>query len=195
MKQHDQERERPDEDIVDLYWQRDETAIRETDRKYGRYLFTISYNVLHDRMDCEECVNDTYLGAWNSIPPTRPQFLQVFLSKIIRNISVNRYKKNTAGKRIPSELTVSLDELHEGINYDGFSDDEFATRELGRILNQYIATLTDRQEFIFVCRYYYSDRIADIATMLQVSENTVNRELASIRQGLRERLEKEGYSL
>lgn len=195
MKQHDQERERPDEDIVDLYWQRDETAIRETDRKYGRYLFTISYNMLHDRMDCEECVNDTYLGAWNSIPPTRPQFLQVFLSKIIRNISVNRYKKNTAGKRIPSELTVSLDELHEGINYDGFSDDEFATRELGRILNQYIATLTDRQEFIFVCRYYYSDRIADIATMLQVSENTVNRELASIRQGLRERLEKEGYSL
>lgn len=195
MKQHDQERERPDEDIVDLYWQRDETAIRETDRKYGRYLFTISYNVLHDRMDCEECVNDTYLGAWNSIPPTRPQFLQVFLSKIIRNISVNRYKKNTAGKRIPSELTVSLDELHEGINYDGFSDDEFATHELGRILNQYIVTLTDRQEFIFVCRYYYSDRIADIATMLQVSENTVNRELASIRQGLRERLEKEGYSL
>lgn len=195
MKQHDQERERPDEDIVDLYWQRDETAIRETDRKYGRYLFTISYNMLHDRMDCEECVNDTYLGAWNSIPPTRPQFLQVFLSKIIRNISVNRYKKNTAGKRIPSELTVSLDELHEGINYDGFSDDEFATHELGRILNQYIATLTDRQEFIFVCRYYYFDRIADIATMLQVSENTVNRELASIRQGLRERLEKEGYSL
>lgn len=202
MKQHDKTREMPDdgfekadEAIVDLYWQRDEMAIRETDRKYGKYLFTIAYNMLHDRQDCEECVDDTYIGAWNSIPPTRPQFLQVFLSKITRNIAVNCYKKKTAEKRIPSELTLSLDELRENINYSAFADDDYATHELGRIINRYIDTLTDRQEFIFVCRYYYSDRIADIATMLRVSENTVHRELATIRQGLRERLEKEGYSL
>ena len=98
-----------DEDIVALYFARNEKAISETDLKYGRYLFTIAYNIVHDRLDCEECLNDTYLGTWNAIPPHRPPVFQVFLSKIMRNTAVDKFRKTRASKRIPSELVVSLD--------------------------------------------------------------------------------------
>ena len=100
-----------DEQIIQLYWDRNETAITATDEKYGRYLYTIAYNVLHDRLDCEECLNDTYLGTWNRIPPTRPAAFMVFLSKIMKNIAVDRHRKNTAEKRVPGELDVQFIEI------------------------------------------------------------------------------------
>lgn len=184
-----------DQQIVDLYWARNESAIGETDYKYGKYLFTIAFNILHDRMDCEECVNDTYLGTWNRIPPARPSVLQLFVSRIMRNIAINRYKRNHAAKRVPSELTVSLGELDQCMISSPTLEDELAVKKLADALNSYLDTLSEREEFIFVCRYYYADKIELIARMLEISENTVLRELARIREGLKEHLEKEGQTI
>ncbi|MBE6592922.1 MAG: sigma-70 family RNA polymerase sigma factor [Ruminococcaceae bacterium] len=182
----------PDEAIIDLYWNRNEKAITETDRKYKRYLYSIAYNILHDHPDCEECLNDTYLGTWNSIPPTKPSIFQIFLSKIMRNTAVVRYKHNTASKRIPSEMTASLDELEAYIPAPNLQQ-EYLINELSRLLSVYLRGLPERSAFIFICRYYCSDRISDIAAMLHVSERTVFRELGEIREGLKQFLEKEGY--
>ena len=182
-----------DEKIIDLYWERDEKAIGETDKKYGKYLFTIAYNIVHDRLDCEECLNDTYLGTWNRIPPTRPNVFRSFLSKIMRNIAIDRFRKNTAAKKVPSELVCSLEELDECIT-DGMSvEEEYEIREMVRVLNDYLRELPDRSEFIFVCRYYFADYIKKIAEMLKISEDTVYRELSEMRKELKARLEKEGF--
>ena len=184
-----------DEAIIELYWARNERAIKETDVKYGKYLFTIAYNILHDRLDCEECVSDTYLGAWNGIPPARPTVFQVFLSRITRNISINRYKKDRASRRIPGELLVSLEELEESGAVLAMEEDEEAVRNLSRVFNEFVKTLNEREEFIFVCRYYYSDRVQSIARMLNVGERTVFRDLEKIKSELRTRLESEGYTV
>ena len=181
-----------DEKIVELYWQREERAIEETDRKYGKYLYTIAYHIVHDRLDSEECLNDTYLGTWNSIPPAKPTLLQVFVSKIMRNVAVNRFKSNTALKRIPSELTRSLEELDECMAYSPTPEEERVASETGRVISEYLRGLRDREAFAFICRYYYSDTVVDIASMLNVSRNTVFRDLAQMRNELKERLEKEG---
>ena len=184
-----------DQEIIDLYWLRNEKAIEHTDKKYGRYLYSIAYNIVHDSLDCEECVNDTYLGTWNAIPPNRPSFFQVFISKIARNISLDRFRKITAARRVPCELIVSLDELDDCISFDETPEKQFAIKELADILNSYLDSLSDRQCFVFVCRYYYSDPILKIAKMLGASENTVYRELSKIREGLKKRLEKENITL
>lgn len=182
-----------DEDIVALYFARNEKAISETDLKYGRYLFTIAYNIVHDRLDCEECLNDTYLGTWNAIPPHRPPVFQVFLSKIMRNTAVDKFRKTRASKRIPSELVVSLDELN-GCMPSDISEEERVVAEIGGALNSFLKGLNDREQFIFVCRYYYADKIGVIARMLQISEKTVGRELVRLRELLREHLKKEGVA-
>ena len=182
-----------DEAIIDLYWSRNERAIEATDDKYRKYLFTISYNILHDRLDCEECLNDTYLGTWNRIPPTRPTAFQIFLSRIMRNISLARYRKNSASKRVPSELTVTLDELDECMVYTESVAEEYLISEISRILSEYLRELPERQEFTFFCRYYCSDCIADIARMLRVSDSTVFRDLTAMRNELKKRLRKVGY--
>ncbi|MBQ9784155.1 MAG: sigma-70 family RNA polymerase sigma factor [Clostridia bacterium] len=184
-----------DEEIIELYWKRNEDAIKETDVKYGKYLFTIAYNIVHDRQDSEECLNDTYLGTWNKIPPARPTVFNVFLSRIMRNIAINRYKKNTAAKRVPAGLVLPIEELEDTLATDPMSHDEQAICALSGVLNDFIETLDDREEFIFVCRYYYSDSIKSIAGMLQISEPTVFRELAKMKNNLRERLEKEEIKL
>lgn len=182
-----------DNEIVELYWERNEVAIQATDTKYGKYLNTIAYNIVHDSLDCEECLNDTYLGTWNAIPPTRPNVLRVFLAKIMRGVAINKYRERSAKKRIPSELIVSLVELDESITYDFAAENEaLIIEEISRVLNDFLRELPEREEFVFVCRYYYSDYISTIAKMLDVSENTVYRELAEIRKNLKERLEKEG---
>ncbi len=182
-----------DEEIIELYWARNEQAITETDKKYKHYLFTIAYNILHDNLDCEECLNDTYLGTWNTIPPARPSVFQAFISKIMRNTAVGRYKKNTADKRIPSEMTLSLGELGECLPAAPSAEEDYFVGEVSRIVSEYLRGLSERSAFIFICRYYCSDKITDIADMLHVGESTVFRELTTIREGLKERLIKEGY--
>lgn len=182
-----------DEAIIELYWNREERAIKATDEKYGKYLFTIAYNIVRDELDCEECLDDTYLGTWNSIPPTRPTLFQVFLAKIMRNVALDRFRKKSAAKRIPSEMIVSLDEIDGYLPYDASVEEAVLIQEISRVLNEYLGSLSDRDEFIFVCRYYYSDTISDIAKMLDLNSKTVSAALLKLREGLKDRLEKEGY--
>ncbi len=184
-----------DEEIVELYWERNEKAIDETDKKYGKYLYTIAYNIVHNRMDCEECVNDTYLGTWDRIPPQRPNAFQAFLSRIMRNIAIDRFRKNSANKRVPSEMQVSLDELDECRIPSPSQEELYLLDELAKLLNGFLEELDEQDEFIFVCRYYYSDRINTIAKMLNITEKRVSSRLNAIRSNLKERLEKEGYHI
>ena len=184
-----------DEKIGELYFARNESALNATDKKYGKYLFTVAYNILHDRFDCEECVNDTYLDTWNTVPPKRPTALQVFLTKITRGISIDRYRKEKASKRIPSEVVVSLDELDECISGSPSAEEEYMVTELARILNDVLQDMDEREQYAFVCRYYYFDRAEDIAKTLEVSKSTVLRELERARAMLKQRLIKEGYKI
>ena len=183
-----------DEAIIELYWQRNEQAIAATDQKYGRYLYTIAYNIINDRLDCEECLNDTYLNTWNAIPPKRPSAFAVFLSKIIRNLALERFRYHHAVKRVPSEMVVSMEELDDCLVCTKSVEEEYLLQEMVRILNDYLLTLTDRQMYVFVWRYYHCDTLDNIAQMIGMSKITVRRELATIRAGLKARLEKEGYT-
>ena len=181
-----------DEEIIELYWQRNERAIEETDGKYGKYLYTIAYNIVNDRLDSEECLNDTYLHTWKRIPPARPSFFSAFLSRIARDIAVDRWRKNTASRRVPKGMIVPLEELDGCIANEMGEDDLEAVNTLARVLSDYLRTLTDRDKLIFMCRYYYSDQVSTIAQLLQLSERTVFRRLEHIRDGLRLALEEEG---
>ena len=184
-----------DEQIVELYWQRDERAIRETDRKYQHFLLTVAHNILRDAQDCEECLNDTYLEAWNAIPPTRPKVLQAFLATIMRRTAIDRYKAGKRQKRIDSELTVALSEVEEFLADGSDPAAELDAHELGRVISEFIRALPKRRMYIFMSRYYTARPIGEIARLLGCSESTVNKEIAAIKRDLKEMLEKEGYSL
>ncbi len=184
-----------DENIVALYWARDEKAIEETDFKYKNYLFSIAYNIVHDRLDCEECLNDTYLGTWNAIPPSRPNVLKAFLATIMRRIAIKRYHKGLRQKAIPSELTASLSELEDFIAEDGDVGANFDAERLGRVISELVRSLSKRRQFIFMSRYYVAEPIDTIAKELSLSRSMVNKELAAIRNALKEKLESEGYSI
>ena len=184
-----------DEKIVELYWERDEKAIEETDFKYKKYLFSIAYNVVHDRLDCEECLNDTYRGAWNAMPPSRPNVLKAFLTVITRRIAIKRYHSNSRQNVIPSEMTVSLSELEDFVAGDGDVGADFDAERLGHIISDFVRSLPERRQFIFMSRYYIADSIDTIASDLGLSRSMVNKELAAIRCALKEKLESEGYSI
>ena len=184
-----------DEKIVDLYWQRDEQAIKETDIKYKRFLLSLANNIVHDMCDSEECLNDTYIGAWNSSPPARPVLLQSFLATIIRRTAINRFNANKRQKRIVSEYTVSLSELEDFIADEGNMDAEMETKELAKIISNYVRSLPDRQMYIFVSRYYISDHLTKICKELGCILSTVKREIETIKNGLKKHLESEGYTV
>lgn len=184
-----------DDRIVELYWARDEKAIEETDFKYKGYLFSIAYNVVHDRLDCEECLNDTYLGAWNAIPPARPTVLKAFLTTIMRRIAIKRYHRNLRRREVPSEMTVSLSELEDFLADDSEIQSDFDAERLGRVISDFVYSLPERRRFIFMSRYYVAEPIDRIARDLGLSRSMVNKELAAIRSGLKETLESEGYSI
>ena len=184
-----------DDKIVALYWERNEKAIEETDIKYKKYLFSIAYNVVHDRLDCEECLNDTYIGAWNAMPPSKPNMLKAFLTTITRRIAIKRYHSNLKQSVIPSEMTVSLSELENFLADDGDVDSEFDSERLGHVISDFVRSLSERRQFIFMSRYYVADPIDTIASDLSLSRSMVNKELAAIRSALKEKLESEGYSI
>ena len=184
-----------DEKIIELYFKRDERAITETDAKYRKFLFSIAYNILHDTCDCEECLNDTYKDTWNSIPPARPSLLQAFLAAIMRRTAIDLYKTKTRQKRISSEFTVSLSEIEDFISN---KDDTFSSvdeNELGRVISDFLRSLSQRRMYIFMSRYYIFRPINEISKLLGCSESTVNKEIATIKQQLKEKLEKEGYTV
>ncbi len=182
-----------DDKIVELYWKRDEKAIEETDFKYKKYLFSIAYNIVHDRLDCEECLNDTYLGAWNAMPPSRPNVLKAFLTTITRRIAIKRYHNNLRQNLIPSEMTVSLSELEDFVAGDEDLGTDFDAESLGRVISDFVRSLSERRQFIFMSRYYVADPIDTIASDLSLSRSMINKELAAIRSALKEKLESEGY--
>ena len=184
-----------DEKIIELYWKRDEKAIEETDFKYKKYLFSITYNLVHYRLDCEECLNDTYLSAWNAMPPSKPHALKAFLSTITRRIAIKRYHSNLRQNVIPSEMTVSLSELENFIAGDEDVGAEFDAERLGHIISDFVRSLSERRQFIFMSRYYVADPIDTIASDLRLSRSMVNKELAAIRSALKDKLESEGYSI
>ena len=180
-----------DDKIIKLYWDRDEKAIEETACKYSSYLFYIAYNIVHDKPDCEECLNDTYHAAWNAIPPSKPNVLKAFLTTIVRRIAINRYHSNQR----QSEMTVSLSELENFLSDDDRIDSRFDAKELGRVISDFVRSLPQRRRFIFMSRYYAAEPIDTIAKHIKLSRSMVNKELAAIRKALKEKLESEGYSL
>ena len=194
-RQHKAEVTMSDEQIVDLYWQRDEQAIKETDIKYKKFLISVAYNIVNDMRDSEECLNDTYIGAWNSIPPARPVLLQAFLATIMRRTAIDCYKARKRQKRIASELTVSLSEVEGFISFDDDMDSAADAKALGRVISDFARSLSDRRMYIFMSRYYFARPIKEIARLLECSESTVNKEIASLKRDLKEKLEKEGYSV
>ncbi len=181
--------------IVDLYWQRDEQAIRETDRKYSRYLSTVADSILHDRSDTEECLSDTYLRAWNAMPPDRPQFLQAYLAKIIRRLSLDRIRAAARRGRVSTRHTVALEELTESLASGESAEAAYEASVISHIINRYLATLTERDRTVFICRYFCADTLPDIAAQVGLSRGGVRKALERLREGLRTELEKEGITL
>lgn len=184
-----------DKGILDLYWARQENAICETAAKYGRYCHCIAYNILRNNEDSEECVNDTYLKAWETIPPQRPDMLSVYLGKITRRLSLNRYKFNHAQKRGSGQVALVLEELQTCIpsinNTEHLADDMVLTE----ILNRFLAGLSPESRMFFMRRYWYLSAVREIAADFSVSESKVKMSLSRSRDKLRTLLEKEGITV
>lgn len=184
-----------DQRIVELYWRRDQSAIRETDARYGSFLLSLAMRILSDRGAGEETVNDTYLRAWETIPPARPDALGAFLAKIARAFAIDRWRRRTADKRLPSQYALSLDELGECIPGGESPDAALDARMLADAVGRWLTTLKPQARDAFVCRYFFADSLQDIAARQGVSLSKVKSVLYRARQSLREHLEKEGYSL
>lgn len=184
-----------DSKIVQLYWDRDEQAIPATSDKYGTYCISIAQNILGNQEDAEECVNDTYMSAWNSMPPHRPKILSVFLGKITRNLSLNRYKQNTAGKRGGREVPVVLDEIAELVSDTGSVEQEVDRKELIKAIDAFLDRLPTDKRSIFICRYWYFDSVSKIAARFGMTENHVSVTLNRLRVKLHNDLLERGFDL
>ncbi len=184
-----------DEKIIELYWQRDESALKETQEKYSRYLFKIAYNILSNEQDCEESVNDTYLAAWNSIPPQKPSSLSAYLTKLTRRISIDIFRKRNREKRVPSEYIVSLEELENSLSMGDSTAQEAEVRNLARLINDFLKTLPEAECNLFIGRYYFSDSLKEVSRYCNMSEGKAKTVLFRTRQKLKTYLEKEGYNL
>ena len=182
-----------DQQIVALYWQKNPDAIQESDRKYGAYCFSIANNILHSRQDAEECVNDTWLRTWNAIPPQRPTRLQMFLAKITRNLSFNRFSARHAAKRGSGEIDLVLDELAECIAGESDVEDEYEARELSRCIQAFVRKLPVRDGNVFLRRYFFTEPVAEIARRYGLTENHVMVILSRTRKKLKAYLRKEGF--
>lgn len=181
-----------DKQIVDLYWERSEKAIKETAAKYGGYCYSIAINILNNSADAEECINDTYLSAWNSIPPHRPSVLSTFLGKITRRISIDKWRKSNAEKRGGGQTAIVLDELSECIPDKNSIEYTVEAQFLADIINSFVGDLQDKDRRVFLCRYFYLDSVESIAERFGYSQSKVKSILHRTRQKLRTRLEKEG---
>ena len=183
-----------DYEIVELYFERDERAISATDEKYGTYLNKIAYNITADAEDSKESVNDTYLGAWEAIPPHRPSVLRTFLSKLTRRIAIDKVRKSTRKKRIGSQYELSLGELEACVGSDSASD-TLDAKLLGEAISTFLRTLSPEARNAFICRYYFLDSVSDTAMRLDMSEAKLKSLLHRTRASLREYLLKEGYEV
>lgn len=184
-----------DEQIIDLYFAREERAIAETDKKYCEYLHAVAYNILYNEQDVDECLQDTYLKTWNSIPPQRPQILRAFLAKITRNLSLDRYDYLNRQKRVSAITYSPLDEVQEFLPDPYDMDRELQDAAVARIITQYLDDASDRRMYIFTSRFFFSLTIPQIAKRLGCSQSLVSKELAAIKQELRRKFEEEGITV
>ena len=183
-----------DNKIIALFFARSEQAISELDAKYGKLCNHIAINILGNRDDAEECVNDAYFGAWNTIPPQKPNPLQAYICKIVRNIAVTKYHANTAQKR-NSSYDVALDELENCLFSAETPDNTLEAKELSHLLDRFLSGLDTRSRVIFVKRYWYAESVTMIAEQLHMRPNSVSVQLSRIRNKLRKFLMQEGYIL
>ena len=181
-----------DSKIIALFFARSEQAITELSTKYGRLCTQIAQNILSNQQDAEECVNDAYLGVWNTIPPQKPNPLQAYICKIVRNIAITKYHANTAQKR-NSHYDVALDELEYCLFAPDTPESQLQAKELSHLLDRFLASLDERSRVMFIRRYWYADSVSLIATAFRMRPNSVSVQLSRIRGKLRKFLLKEGY--
>ena len=182
-----------DKKIIGLFFERDSSAIDESRRKYGAALNRTAGNILSDPQDSEECVNDAYLAAWNSIPPAEPRSLGAYLTGLVRNISISRLRERCAQKRGGGEYAVAFDELEDVVSAGRSPEEEFESKELGMAINRFLSSLKDDDRVIFVSRYWLIEPVKEIAERLGSTESRVKSSLYRSRNGLRKQLRKEGY--
>ncbi len=182
-----------DNQIIELYWQKNADAISETANKYGAYCFTIADNILHSVEDSEECVNDTWLHAWNAMPPQRPKVLRMFLAKITRNLSFDRFNAQNTEKRGGGEIIFVLDELAECLASGANVEAEYESKELKQYIRCFVRALPERDGNIFVRRYFFTEPVSVIAERYALTENNIAVILSRIRKKLTLTLKKEGY--
>ena len=184
-----------DIDIVNLYWERNPNAIKETASKYGGYCKSIAKNILGNNEDAEECVNNAYLSAWNSIPPHRPSMLSTYLGKITRNLSFDRVRSRNADKRGGGEIELVLDELAECVSGTESVEQEIEKNELVKTINSFLETLSQEKCNIFLCRYWYAMPISEIVNRFNLTEANVSVILNRIRSKLKIYLIERGYDI
>lgn len=184
-----------DEQILELYFSRDEQAVVETDRKYGPYCFTLANAILDNAQDAEETVNDTYLHTWNAIPPRRPSVLKLFLAKLTRNLAFTRWRRNSAQKRGGGEMALVMEELEGCLAAPGAVEDRLQGKELARAIRQFLDTLPRREQDVFLRRYFFVEESGAIAQRYGMKPDTVRRTLSRTRKKLKDYLTKEGYAL
>lgn len=184
-----------DEQIIDLYWSRDESAIKISDEKYGAYCFSVARSILDSSEDCEECVNDTWFKSWQAMPPSRPKVLKMFFAKITRNLSLDRYRISHARKRGSGQTAIALEELSEIVPAGSDVESEIDAKELGATINRYLHELKERDCNIFLRRYFYVEDTGTIAAKYGLTEKNVQMILYRARARLKEYLEKEGYTV
>ena len=181
-----------DKQIIDLLFARSETALEQISSKYGRLCYKLAGNILGNAQDCEECVNDAYLGVWNSIPPNRPDSLMAYLCRIVRNICLKKYRYNSADKR-NSQMDVAIEELSGVLSSREDVEGQVEAAELTKIIDQFLAQLKQVDRVVFMRRYYFSDSYEDIARLTGISEKNVSVKLNRVRNKLREHLRSKGY--
>ena len=182
-----------DNHIIDLYWDRSEEAIAQTDKKYGRYCYSIAYNILTNQEDAEESVSDTYMAAWEAIPPRRPAVLSTFLGKITRHISIDRWRTRSAHKRGGGEIVLALEELEDCVADMQDVEEEYQRKELVKAYVKFLDVLPVTERRVFLCRYWYMESIGDIAAKFGFSQSKVKSMLHRTRGKLRKQLAEEGF--
>lgn len=183
-----------DSKIIELFYERSEQAIIELSKKYGSVCTRVANNILNNRLDSEECINDAYLGAWNTIPPQKPDPLLSYVCRIVRNLAIKKYHSNTAVKR-NSIYDVSLDELENCFPVSDSPEDKADTREIARMIDRFLETMNKENRIMFVRRYWYADSISELAELFHTSNHNISVRLSRTREKLRKHLIKEGVFL
>lgn len=184
-----------DNKIIDLYWARSQQAIAESEKKYGTYCRTVARNILSREEDAEECVNDTWLRAWNAMPPQRPTVLQAFFGKLTRNLSLDRWRRDRAQKRGGSQVELALDELEDCLSARDRVDEAVDAQTTATLISNFVRGLPQQDRILFVRRYWYLDDIQTLATTMSMSQSQVKSRLHRIRLRLKTELEKEGVAV